>query len=109
MKHKKRFLILMFLFIFSSCNFSADFGKEDTQKSEISGVVVKKYREPMNHNLPCIDLNNDVSIGIEPWDRRTDLWEYIEIGDSVYKPSGTLTLKVIKPTGETKEFIYDYE
>lgn len=105
---KNKILILAAIFICTSCNFSADFGKKDTQKSEISGVVVKKYRELMNHDLPCIDLNNNVSIGIEPWDRKTDLWEYIQIGDSVYKPSGTLTLKVIKPTGETKEFKYDY-
>lgn len=63
----------------------------------------------MNHDLPCIDLNNNVSIGISTWDRESDLWEYIEIGDSVYKPSGTLTLKVIKPTDETKEFPYNFD
>lgn len=106
---KKISIIVITMFIFNSCDFSIDYGKNRTKESEISGIVVKKYRHSVIHDTPCIDLNNNGSIGIEPWNRYTEFWEYIQIGDSVYKPSGSLNLKVIKSTGETKDFEYKKE
>ncbi len=107
MKHKNRFLILIFLFIFSSCNDHVD---RQIFKEEISGSVVKKYRDKINHGSPCVDLKDGSTLGLALWySDTTDLWEYIAVGDSVYKPSGIYSLKVIKPSGETKEFPYNFE
>lgn len=107
MKHKNRFLILMFLFIFSSCNNHVD---RQIFKEEISGSIVKKYKNRMNHDATCIDLNNGSTLDLILWHSdTTDLWKYIAVGDIVYKPSGIYSLKVIKPSGETKEFPYDFE
>jgi hypothetical protein len=106
---RKTLLLSILIILLNSCNFSVDFSKKRTKKIDISGIVVEKYRELANHNLPCVDLNSNNTIGIDPWNRKADLWGYIQIGDSVYKPSGTLNLKVVKPTGESKVFEYDEE
>jgi hypothetical protein len=107
MKHITRLLIPIFLCICTSCNDHVD---KQIFKEEISGLVVKKYKNMMDHGATCIDLNNGSTLDLILWHSdTTDLWGYIAVGDSVYKPSGVYSLKVIKPSGETKEFPYDFD
>ncbi len=101
----KKKLLIITIFIFTSCNIRVDFGKDESKKKYISGIVIRKFQDYDNHGSPCIELKNGSIIDIIPWNDDF-LWAYIEIGDSIYKPSGTLKLKLIKPTGETREFNY---
>jgi hypothetical protein len=104
---KTKILLLLVISLCVSCNRHVD---KQILKEEISGLVVKKYKNRMDHDATCIDLNNGSTLDLILWHSDTsDLWEYIAVGDSVYKPSGVYSLKVIKPTGETKEYEYNLD
>jgi hypothetical protein len=83
--------------------------KKDTKK-EILGVVVFKYMEiPQlldRARVPMLRIANStghIEIDVGRWQSS---WTYAEIGDTISKPSGTLILTVIKPSGEHELFEY---
>jgi hypothetical protein len=107
MKINTKILLLLVISLCVSCNRHVD---KQILKEKISGLVVKKYRDKINHGSPCVDLKDGTTLGLLLWHSDTsDLWEFIAVGDSVYKPYGVYLLKVIKPSGETKEYPYNFE
>lgn len=90
MKTKSIFFIFILFFIIS-CGIDKEF-----QQKEISGIIIKKYRHS-NHDLPMIVLNDNTEIDITAWSRGNNyFWEFAVVGDSLYKASGSMDLKVIK-------------
>lgn len=90
MKTKSIILIFALCFI-ASCGIDKEF-----QQKEISGIIIKKYNHS-NHDLPVIVLDDGTEIFITPWSRGNNyFWEFAMVGDSVYKASGSMDLKIIK-------------
>ena len=86
----------------------------NTEK-EVSGIVVNKYKRRLwygnsRDQIPMLKLCNStcfIEFDVLGWSRNNNsFWKYVEIGDSVSKPAGTLQLRVVKPYGETKLFRY---
>jgi hypothetical protein len=80
---------------------------KETKESNISGVVIEKYREKWNHGSPVVKLNTGVVIGVVSWAKDSYLWEHIEIGDSISKPKGTTDLTLFKKNGDY--FLYKFK
>jgi len=95
--------ILFIIGILLSCSSR----KEDTN-NEIIGKVTKKYVDYNNHGAMTIIYENsskEFKYQIDEW-ISDDLWKYLQIGDSVIKPSGTLILRVKKEDGSYKDYEY---
>ncbi len=104
---KNLFSIIYILFIVSSC--TIDFTKKETNNEEIYGKVIYKYRDELNHMEPTIifeNNNENYTYQVSDWAINSDLWDYLQIGDSVIKPSGTLILRVKKEDGSYKDYEY---
>lgn len=83
--------------------------KKEDKSIEIIGKVIEKYRDYHNHGsttIVCENDNGQIKYQIDEWSINSDLWDYLQTGDSIIKPSGTLTLKIIKPNGDSKEYEY---
>ena len=72
------------------------------KKKEISGIVIAKSVDKVNHGMKKITLktNEWFYCGGE----LTDFWNATEIGDSVLKPQQSLTYRLYK-----KDTILDFE
>lgn len=80
-------------------------GLEREMKVEAIGVVVKKYygNQDMYPNLE-IQLSSDSSIIKKSFHAElSGIFDYAEIGDSIYKPAGSLVYTIVKDT-VVKEF-----
>jgi len=95
-------ICLIFL-LFYSCG--VDFSKNTVKETNISGKVIKKYLDTINHGEPTI-ICKENKYQMSRWERNSDLWDYLQIGDSVIKPSGTLILRVKKEDGSYKDYEY---
>ena len=98
-------ILFSFLLFNQSCNY-VEKRYEQRKTSTIQGVVVEKYRDKWNHGSPMLKLNTGRIIGIGSWAKNSYLWEHIEIGDSISKPSGTTDLTLLKKNGEY--FLYTF-
>jgi len=86
-----------------------DLTKSATQKKDIYGKVVDHYLDEGNHMELTMIYENTYGrykYPLSDWALGTDLWEYIDINDSISKPSGSLTLRVIKPDGSYRDYEY---
>lgn len=102
-----KFLFIAFMTLLFSCKI--DFTKNDTLKKDIIGRVVNKYRDDFNHAEPTIvyeNANGQFEYQVSDWAINSDFWEYIQINDSIKKPSGTLIMRVKKINGEYKDYQY---
>jgi len=100
---------LFFLLFFTSCSYFNRKYKESLKKVNITGKVIKKYFDDWNHGAATviyIDKNGQSKCQMDDWSRYSNLWTYLQIGDSIIKPSGTLTLKVKKRDGRFKNYKY---
>ena len=79
---------------------------EEFMKEEYKGMVVDKYIDYSYSAGKVLVFNNgDKLIIANSW--FPGYYESIETGDSIYKPVGTLELKVIKPD-TTLILVFDY-
>jgi len=100
------FVLLSFVFMFSC---GVDFSRKDVEKTNIFGKITKKYLDEWNHEEPtviCRSDENEFKYQMSAWRRKSDLWEYLQVGDSLIKPAGSLTLRVKKENGEYKDYKY---
>lgn len=100
------FVLLSCVFLFSC---GIDFSKKDINKKNVYGKVTEKYKDENNHGAPTIVYENkdgQFKFHVIDWARNSDFWDYLEVGDSIIKPSGTLTMEIKKANGESKEYQY---
>ncbi len=86
-----------------------DFTEKDTKELNLSGKVIKKYLDDWNHGAATVIMINEkgqFKYQIDDWAVYSDLWSYLYVGDSIIKPSGTLTLRVKHPDGTFKDYRY---
>lgn len=107
------FYVITFVLLMSfvSCN---KYNREKDKEMYINGIITKKYIKELGE-VNVIQVNNN-NVLLTPWIKRSSnnldtgtIWDYIELGDSIYKAEGNLKMKVIKPSGEYQVFDYYYE
>ena len=105
-------LLIKMIFYFQFLNIiscTIDNTKPQTEKENMYGKIIEKYRDEKNHMVPTIIYINsegEFKYQLDDWALGSDLWDYLQTNDSIYKPTGTLVLKIVKPNGDYKE--YDY-
>lgn len=104
-------ITFVLLLSFMSCN---KYNREKDKEMDINGIITKKYIKELGE-VNVIQVNNN-NVLLTPWIKRSsnnldtgNIWDYIELGDSIYKAEGSLKMKVIKPSGEYQVFDYYYE
>lgn len=65
-----------------------------TAPRHINAVVIRKFRETYNHNSRVIELGNGEKFTLK--NGLLNLWDSIEIGDSLSKLSGSLEFTLYK-------------
>lgn len=82
---------------------------EEYKIDNLQGTVVRKYRDSRNHNYKTVEIQeeNHKILKRNLTSDLSGLYEYISVGDSVYKPSGTLKILVIRGN-EKKYFTIDF-
>jgi len=78
-----------------------DFGKKKVEKSEIKDKIVRMYQNKYDHLEPIFVTSNGEKIYASRW--RTS-YDYANVGDSIIKEAGSLTLTIKKDNGEYKIF-----
>jgi hypothetical protein len=99
------FILILVILISNSCNYVQN-RMNELKESDISGIVIEKYQEKLNHGSPVVKLNSGVVFGVVSWAKDSYLWEQIEIGDSISKPPGTTDLTLFKKNGDY--FLYKF-
>jgi hypothetical protein len=99
-------LILILLFLISSCKFKNS-RSEIFKHQAINGVIVKIYNDKWNHFAYTFELkdNESFDLVVNKWPR---IWGFAKEGDSVIKRADTLMLILKKKDGRVFEFLYDY-
>ncbi len=120
MKIKNTYSIIVYLAIniilltsLMSCH---SYNRERLKKEILKGVVTDKYIDEFGHDTNMILVDGYIKLPLTSWIKGSsnnldtgNIWDYIELGDSVYKAEGSLKMKVIKPSGEYQVFDYYYE
>lgn len=66
-----------------------------------SGVIVGKYIDEEEHNIPMLRFKDDSKVGIE-----NTYWDRISLGDSVVKKKGSSLILVYRQGKFVKKFDY---
>jgi len=120
MKIKNTYSIIVYLainIILLTCLMSChSYNTERLKKEILKGVVTDKYIDEFGHDTNMILVDGYIKLPLTSWIKGSsnnldtgNIWDYIELGDSVYKAEGSLKMKVIKPSGEYQVFDYYYE
>ncbi len=80
------------------------FENDRMERVFIHGRVVKKYIDEQDHNLKFTVLLED---GWEVVYHRTDLYEQLQVGDSLAKPSGSISGTIYTTAGSVNPFLLD--
>ncbi|BFO64694.1 hypothetical protein [Chryseobacterium sp. KCF3-3] len=89
-------IIIAIIFLYNRI-FSSKSGNgflDEVKEKEIKSLVIKKYINYDNHNIPFLVYGNKDSIVIY-----RDWWENIFVGDSIIKPKGSLEIVIKNPNG----------
>lgn len=76
---------------FKTCD---EFQESYTSKKELSGIIVKKFLDPQNHDGREIELSDGNTFTLI--NGLADLWEVIEVGDSIHKTIGSLEFAIYR-------------
>jgi hypothetical protein len=84
--------------------------KEEAKKEEISGIVIKSFRDKENHIIKTVEfesfgkLKKSLILDLEV----SGIHEELVEGDSIFKPQGQLKFFLIRD-GNTRELMLDFE
>jgi hypothetical protein len=71
--------------------------KEQYRNVEYKGVIDKKFKDRKNHSAKTIIIEeNEKNKVFRRYRDISGLYEYARVGDSIYKPKGSLKAKVIR-------------
>ena len=66
----------------------------------LEGVVLEKYSDKSNHMTPSLKIGGSQAIAINNIGEDSGFFRFVEVGDSLYKPSGSLGVKIFRDTME---------
>jgi len=82
--------------------------KEKLTKMSYRGVVTEIYRDPENHYAYTFSIRTSQNEFSTHADFYPKSWEWAEIGDSIIKEQGQLSVTIKKKDGECGVFYYQY-
>ncbi|WP_029209516.1 hypothetical protein [Aquimarina agarilytica] len=88
------------LLIFDSRNWFEEMYVEK-QNESYSGIIIKKEIQKENHSIRAFYIDNK-AISIN-----SDFYKLMDIGDSIFKKKGDLTVNLYKKDGSIFQFDYD--
>lgn len=94
------------IFIFVICFFVSCIAKDSIKNDSYKGVILKIFNDVENHNVFSFSIKTDKDKFIEIAEFFPYSWEYAEVGDSIIKEQGELSIKIIKKKGDSKIFYY---
>ncbi len=95
--------IITFSLILLLASCGVDIYRIQVRSADIKGVLIKKDIDDFNHNAhvliyaDSIGVENELYVG--RWEEKSDLWSYVQSGDSIIKPPRSLLL-LVKRKGE---------
>jgi hypothetical protein len=106
-----KIIALFLILLVASCG--VDISRNELKRQNIKGVVIKKYTDNFNHAAHVLVYSAKEKTGfyskelygdenklyVGRWEENSDLWSYVQVGDSLIKPPGSLLL-LIKRKGE---------
>jgi hypothetical protein len=109
-------LILVFFFIINNERVQKWFGnnactsiKDSVSVLDLEGLVLTKYLDVKSHMHETISIeNNGVNLKIIIPNEYSGLYQFIQVGDSIFKEKNSLFCNV-KRTGNTKVFFIDFK
>ncbi|MCB9227502.1 MAG: hypothetical protein H6578_10090 [Chitinophagales bacterium] len=76
---------------------------------DLQGVVVEKFYDNKHSNVEVIKVrNNNYNVNFNSYSERLPLFNYTQIGDSIYKPKGVLEIKLFRGGFDTT-FVFNYD
>jgi hypothetical protein len=76
--------------------------KEQYLNVEYKGIVDEKFKDKENHAAKTLIIKGKTAKKVfRKYRDRSGLYEYARVGDSIYKPKGSLKVKVIREEKET--------
>jgi hypothetical protein len=74
------------------------FFSDKMKKLLINGVVKEKFRDKKNHLFPVFKLGDKEGQVINSVGEGSGFYDSLRVGDSLYKPSGSLEVKIYRDT-----------
>ena len=98
--------ILKFIFLLICMSSCENRFRNHIQELYFKGVILKIYNDVDNHNMYTfkIKILNSYFDGVA--DIFPDSWGYAEVGDSILKLNGELSITIKKKNGDSKIFYY---
>jgi hypothetical protein len=95
-------IILIFFWITVDSELDCDSFIEKEKLEKYSGIITEKYidQNDHNHQKVILDKNSGTDVIILNWET-SGLYEYLKVGDSITKNSGTLELKIRRNYSDT--------
>lgn len=102
MKNEKLKIISVFLLLILLVSCGVDVFRNQVIREDIKGVVIKKDTS-FNHAAHVLkyadSTGEEKELYVGRWEKHTDLWSYVQSGDSIIKPPSSLLL-LVKSKGE---------
>jgi hypothetical protein len=101
-------IIIIACFLFS-CQSHCD-AVQDVKKIGIAGRILDKYRIKLNRNSKELDFTNSLSNRkhIYLFFERSGFWDFVQVGDSLYKSEDSFKIHVYRMNNDPKIFILEY-
>ena len=107
LRNRKNLIVIIFVLFSISCGLNLN--KKSIEKMDIHGIVLEKYLDHHNHGTTTVvyEMNKvQIKFDLTDWIKDNNIWEYIQLGDSIIKPTGTLTMHIKKSNEEYKDYEY---
>ena len=103
MKNEKLKFASVFLILTLLVSCGVDIYRIQVRSADIKGVLIKKDIDDFNHNAHVLIYADSISVEnklyVGRWEENSDLWSYVQVGDSLIKEPNSLLL-IIKRKGE---------
>ncbi len=110
MEHIKRLSLVFFIFMLSlqltGCNLRQKFRQkicesevERLSEGDIYGIIVKKYEDLQSHGIETIQIRQEgrlYEVNFASLYHIHQLWDHLEVGDSLAQEDGSATYKVYR-------------
>jgi hypothetical protein len=99
------FVVLLFVLLMLSLNTTCKEVVSEIVESDMSGTVVKKYRQTNKKLETVIIRTKTQSIKLAYIEFR-DLYDFVEVGDSIAKPPKSDLVIIYKTSGDTLRYFF---
>lgn len=109
-----KIIAISLILLVASCG--VDISRNELKRKEIKGVVIKKYTDNFNHAAHVLVYSAKEETGVYNkelygdenklyvgrWEENSDLWNYVQVGDSLIKEPNSLLLIIKRKVEKVK-------